>query len=284
VVDAHRRDLRFVAIPLTRIALEDPIASLTAAFLREVPELRAGAIAIVDSPRSPLDLDCSTIPFERAAHVRASRAIDAELHRLVRELNCNPARENKLRLSLFPSPPQKYFANCASRPDCKPHLAALASRMLGHLKLAAASPSRRMSAGALFTRFMIAGFAVFQALHALAAETFEGYPYLEFSLWLGPTKSLPSKSDRARALTARREVLGRIAGTIAKFTMPPASNLDQADAAILALTAVCASMHRGSTFQISHRAEGRFLVALDRVDREYSASAVGHSSSASLLA
>ncbi len=201
------------------------------------------------------------------------------------QLNCNPAREWKLRLSLFPSRDLNYFTTCASHPDCKPHLAALGTSMFGHLNLAANETTPlRLTGGALFTRFMIAGFAVYQALHRIGIETFEGYPYLAFSLWLGAKEKLPPKKQRNAALAARQEVLSRITEVLDEFIMPAPANLDQADAAMLAVTVACASLNRGSTLQISHGAEGRFLVAFDRVDREYLALRLEDVSGASPLA
>jgi len=54
----------------------------------------------------------------------------------------------------------------------------------------------------------------------------------------------------------------------AKFKMDPPGTYDEADAAILATTAAAASRD-GSIFQIRDRAEGRFIVALDRIDAAY---------------
>jgi len=88
---------------------DDPIGALADALAEVAPELCDGAIAIVDSPRSPLDLDCSKTFFRQMVPQKA-RTIDIELRRLVRWLNENPVRDCKLRLSLFPSPMAKYFS------------------------------------------------------------------------------------------------------------------------------------------------------------------------------
>jgi hypothetical protein len=121
--------MRFARVALTAIDHANPIASLRNCLALEAPELRNGAIAIVDSPRTPLDLDCSSLPFIPITANNRGRAIDATLHDIVRRLNANPARQTRLRLSLFPSRAAKYFTDCAFHPDCKPHLAALGLAM-----------------------------------------------------------------------------------------------------------------------------------------------------------
>jgi hypothetical protein len=210
------------------------------------------------------------MPFEAVACPSASRSIDAALYSLTHELNCNPARERKIRLSLFPSRPLNYFTACMMHPYCKPHLAALGTSMFGHLNITTNGMTPlKLTGGALFTRFMIAGFAAYFALDRIGIETFEGYPYLAFSMWLDAKEELPPKGRRSAALEARREILRRIAKARAGLRMPAPANLDQADAAILGLTVASASLTLGSTFQISQPAEGRFLLALDRDDRDY---------------
>ena len=129
----------------------------------------------------------------------------------------------------------------------------------------------RLTGGALFTRFMIAGFAVYQALASIGVDAYEGYPYLGFRLWMTHDDELPGKKKTsnafADALEARRKILDRIT-LPEKFKMAPPATCDQADAAILAST-VAAASRDGSIFQIRDRAEGRFIVALDQVDAEY---------------
>ena len=129
----------------------------------------------------------------------------------------------------------------------------------------------RLTAGALFTRFMIAGFAVYQALAKIGVEAYEGYPYLGFRLWMAGDDELPAKKKTSNAyaiaLEARRKILQRIT-LPAKFKMAPPATYDEADAAILATT-VAAASRDSSLFQISDRAEGRFIVALDRTDAAY---------------
>jgi hypothetical protein len=136
------------------------------------------------------------------------------------------------------------------------------------------SPARipsRLTGGALFTRFMIAGFAVHHALARIGVEACEGYPYLGFRLWMNRDDELPAKKKTlnsfADALEARRRILHRIT-LPAKFKMAPPATYDEADAAILAIT-VAAGSRDGAIFQIRDRAEGRFIVALDRLDAAY---------------
>jgi hypothetical protein len=112
---------------------------------------------------------------------------------------------------------------------------------------------------------MIAGFATYQALEELGAQTFEGYPYLAFRLWISPNETLPPKRKRSSALAARQQILKRIAAT-ANVEMPAPSKLDHADAAILALTVATSSVRHGAIFKIESPTEGRFIIALDRID------------------
>ncbi len=189
---------------------------------------------------------------------------------MLRRLNENPARDRKTRLWLFPTPPMRYFAACVLDPACKPHLHLMAEQMFRPPKSSAHIPVR-LTGGALFTRFMIAGFAVYQALARIGVEAYEGYPYLGFRLWMSTDDELPAKKKTSNAyvdaLEARRKILQRITLS-AKFKMNPPGTYDEADAAILATTAAAASRD-GSIFQIRDRAEGSFIVALDRIDATY---------------
>src|SRR5882757_1487885 len=65
IIDARRRTMRFEEIALSKFGGDDPIGALADALAEVAPELCDGAIAIVDSPRSPLDLDCSTAFFRQ---------------------------------------------------------------------------------------------------------------------------------------------------------------------------------------------------------------------------
>ena len=265
-----RGKLRYARIALDQIGGSDSVAALADVLVDRVPDLRAGAIAIVDSPRCPIDADCSQSHFAPRESPPARRAIDSGLRALVHRLNENPARARKTQLWLFPTPPIRYFAQCVLHPACKPHLRSMGEQMFQTTKSFAQIPAR-LTGGALFTRFMIAGFAVYQALARIGVDAYEGYPYLGFRLWMTRDEELPAKKKTsnafADALGARRKILDRIT-LPEKFKMAPPATYDQADAAILAST-VAAASRDGSIFQIRDRAEGRFIVALDRVDAEY---------------
>jgi hypothetical protein len=180
---------------------------------------------------------------------------------MVHRLNENPARVHKTKLSLFPTPPTSYFTECIFHPACKPHLRSIGEQMFRQPKSLARIPAR-LTGGALFTRFMIAGFAVHQALARIGVDACEGYPYLGFRLWMSRDEELPAKKKTsnafADAIQARRRILHRIT-LPAKFKMAPPASYDEADAAILATT-VAAALRDGAVFQIRDRAEGRFIV------------------------
>jgi hypothetical protein len=265
-----RDQLRYARVALDQIRGADCIGSLADVLADCVPQLRAGAIAIVDSPRCPIDTDGSQSHFAPRENPPARRAIDSRMRVMVHRLNENPARASKTQLWLFPTPPTRYFTECVRHPDCKPHLRSMGEQMFRQPQSSAQIPAR-LSGGALFTRFMIAGFAVHQALARIGVDVCEGYPYLGFRLWMSRDDELPAKKKTsnafAAALEARRRILHRIT-LPAKFKMAPPATYDQADAAILATT-VAAASRDGAIFQIRDRAEGRFVVALDRLDAAY---------------
>lgn len=238
---------------------------LADALAHAVPELCKGAIAIVDSPRSPLDLDCSSTPFSVQLIPYKPRKIDTALRRMILVLNENPERRAKLRLSLFPSPMAKYFLDCVFHPDCKPHLSAFGRTIFSDIAHKPISNPGKLSGGALFTRFMIAGFATYHALARLGLAPFEGYPYLAFRLWMNEAEQLPAKKYKSEALERRRQILNRLA-TDESIEMTAPLTLDQADAAILAITPSLSSSPATATWQIVAPAEGRFLVALEQLD------------------
>ena len=83
--------------------------------LLAAPELSMnGAIALVDSPRSPRDVDLA----EGSGEVRwiagtsGGRAIDLALRELVGRLGLRKAGGGPFSLSLFPTPQIRYFAAC----------------------------------------------------------------------------------------------------------------------------------------------------------------------------
>ena len=265
-----RGKLRYARIAIDQIGGGDRIMALADALVERVPELCAGAVAIVDSPRCPIDTDCSQIHFAPRENPPSRRAIDSGLRAMVHRLNENPARDRKTQLWLFPTPPMRYFAACILYPACKTHLRSMGEQMFGPPKSREQIPAR-LTGGRLFTRFMIAGFAVYQALARIGVDAFEGYPYLGFRLWMAGDNELPAKKKTSNAYTnaleARHKILKRII-LPAKFKMDPPATYDEADAAILATT-VAAASRDGSLFQIRDRAEGRFIVALDRDDAAY---------------
>lgn len=110
-------------------------------------------------------------------------------------------------------------------------------------------------------RFMLAGFAAHAALAIRQVRAFECYPDMEFRLWSGCAR-LASKARRNEALAVRRTIcakLARIAG-VSLREMP--RTLDQADAAVLALSAAAATK-RGAIVELDNQAEGKFLVAFE---------------------
>lgn len=121
--------------------------------------------------------------------------------------------------------------------------------------------SQGVSGGAIFTRFMIAGFAACRAIERLRIEAYESYPDLLFRL-AETDVALVAKSRRREAMANRSGIVARMAARIGIATSAPPATLDQADAAILALSAV-AAMSDGALVSIENRAEGRFLLPLD---------------------
>ena len=93
-----RGKLRYARIALDQIGGSDSVAALADVLVDRVPDLRAGAIAIVDSPRCPIDADCSQSHFAPRESPPARRAIDSGLRALVYRLNENPARARKTQL------------------------------------------------------------------------------------------------------------------------------------------------------------------------------------------
>ncbi len=156
---------------------------------------------------------------------------------------------------MFPTPAFAYFTGQLNRDGCKPHLLALGRDLFP------SAPSPKGEAkGGTFTRFMIAGFATYRALSALGAESFEGYPDLQFRLW-NASRALPSKSGgRSIALARRREIVAEVAKLNDCTGHERIHSLDEADATILALSGIVTAAH-GTHVIVEHRAEGRLLVA-----------------------
>jgi hypothetical protein len=236
-------------------------------------ELDTRATALVDSPRWPRDLDWSRGTHKRDPAPRG-RDVDAILRQIFRTLVAVPAGKAepavKLRmpgLSMFPTPRYDYFARCARDPRCKPHLSAIAAELFGSLLPDELSGDDRDArgpapgAGGIFTRFMLAGFATYRALELLGVQAFESYPDLQLRLSSLSTE-LPPKGQRAEALAARRRIVASLAAELRLSDAPVPTNLDQADAAALALAAAVAA-RSGTLWVVSNPCEGRFMLALD---------------------
>ncbi len=242
VVAPRARRLEYKRIGLAGVT---SIADLRSRISQSIPELGRGAVALVDSPRWPRDLDLASGRARRPTP--RGRAIDAALRAIVGPL------------PMFPTPAFEYFADCAGDPRCKPHLRALAAEMFG-ARLRTSRSALTVSGGRIFTRFMIAGFAAYRALDALGTTTFESYPDLTFRLWKRPHAEFPPKSERARALGARRRIVAQVA-RMAGIKAPPPRTLDESDAAILALGALASARSGRELLVLRNPAEGRFLIA-----------------------
>jgi hypothetical protein len=160
---------------------------------------------------------------------------------------------------MFPTPRFEYFARCAASPSCKPHLRALARELFadtfdGHGR------GEAPRGGAIFTRFMLSGFAAYRALERIGAAAYECYPDLQFRLWAHGSE-LPPKGDHRNALTVRTRINARIARNLGLRGAARIATMDQADAAILALSAA-AALRFGMVAVIEEPAEGHFAVAL----------------------
>lgn len=259
IVDSPPRALVFKRVELD--GLKEPVCDTLAERIKEAaPVLDAGATALVDSPRCPRDLDLSRGASRREPEPRG-REIDAELRRIFRTLVASSAG-NKTRmagLSMFPTPRYGYFAQWARDSKLKPHLSAIARELFRELLDGDARGSAQ--GGGTFTRFMLAGFATYRALERLGVSAFESYPDLQLRL-SSPSTRLPPKKRRAEALAARRRIVASLAAGFGLRDTPAPANLDQADAAVLALAAAaCAS--RGALWVVSNPCEGRFMLALD---------------------
>ena len=243
------------------------IAELACRLLAAAPELgAAGTIALIDSPRWPRDLDLAISAAEAhaqrgCARPAAGRAIDASLRAIVRELALRKRDGAPFRLALFPTPTLEYFAACVRDPRCKPHLAAIARELFGHT-LASAPTLPAPLGGRVFTRFMLTGFAAYRALERTPAEGFEAYPDLAFRLW-AYGEEIPPKGAGRTALDARKRINRRLAGEIGCAGASNISTFDQADAAVLALSAGVAT-RAGAIAVIEQSGEGRFALAVDR--------------------
>src|SRR5215472_6685804 len=251
LLDGRAKSLRLARIPIFPQA-RHPIARIAERIAGLFPELGPGAVALVDSPRAP----CVSESGSR------QRDLDVMLRRAVVAMNRARTPAEYVRLSLFPTPAANYFARCASATTCKPHLISIARELRLTDQEKTSVPRGR---GWLFTRFMLAGFATHRALEQLGVDTFESYPYLVFALWKGASERLPPKSDRRAASNARRAIVARLTRSC-RLTAPVAKSLDEADAAVLAVTAHLSATGRGGALTFHSQVHGRFLLALSTQD------------------
>ena len=233
------------------------LTSLSLMLAEKVPELR-GAIVLVDSPRWPSDLDWSKAGVVAATHSKRGREIDVGLRALVYTLHKLDANSTLTTLSMFPTPPMRYFGAHLNSATCKPHLRMLGQELFGE----ALNHDYGAASGGVFTRFMIAGFATYRALEAIGAEVYEGYPDLQFRLWHRRHRLFSKQKGKTSALASRIRVLSALARRLDVSGSRQVQRLDEADAAILALSIIAARQY-GAIFILENPYEGRFMVALD---------------------
>lgn len=244
-----RDKLLFHRIPLAGIE-RAPLEILQKRLVEHCPEIGPGWLALIDSPRSPLDLNLFRSPPRPRPLTPRSRRLDAALRTLMR------ARRPPISLSLFPTPRIAYFADCAAA-QAKPHLTAAFMELFGRKAIAPRGRDTE-GQGGIFTRFMLIGFLTFCAVEGTGATAIEAYPDLQFRLW--SRKPLPPKRAGRPAFAARRRVLARLRGELELKPAPRARTLDQADAEILVSS--CALTARSSELLcLEHEEEGGFLLA-----------------------
>jgi hypothetical protein len=273
IVDAAARQVRLARVAVRGIErvgdVKDcaAISELRRRLIAAAPELGAnGTIALIDSPRWPRDLDLAAVDANRlhgqrdSAASSASRAIDRTLRAIVGAVALRKPDGGPFRLSLFPTPRFEFFAACVCDPHCKPHLAALGRELFGAM-IDHANAGIAPAGGRIFTRFMIAGFAAYRAIQDIGAESYEAYPDLAFRLWADGVE-IPPKSAGRVAFEARVVISRGLADEMGYAGAQAISTLDEADAAVLALSAAQAE-RKGVIAVIQHRGEGRFGLALN---------------------
>ncbi|MBV8357168.1 MAG: hypothetical protein JO189_04420 [Deltaproteobacteria bacterium] len=238
------------------------LTSLSLMLAEKVPELR-GAIVLVDSPRWPSDLDWSKPGVVAATHSKRGREIDVGLRALVYTLYKLDANSTLTTLSMFPTPPMRYFGAHLNSATCKPHLRMLGQELFGE----ALNHDYGAASGGVFTRFMIAGFSTYRALQAIGAEAYEGYPDLQFRLWRRHHQLLSKQKERTSALASRIRILSALARRLDISGSGQVQRLDEADAAILVLSIIAARQY-GAIFILESPYEGRFMVALDEQEAQ----------------
>jgi hypothetical protein len=189
---------------------------------------------------------------------KRGREIDIGLRALVHTLRKPGTNSTLTTLSMFPTPPMRYFGAHLNTATCKPHLRMLGQELFGQTLNRDYGPA----SGGIFTRFMIAGFATYRALEAIGAEVYESYPDLQFRLWCRRHRIFSKKKGRTAALASRIRVLSALARRLGVSGSRQVERLDEADAAILSLSIVAARQY-GTLFILENPCEGRFMVALD---------------------
>jgi len=254
MLTADRTRLSHHRVPLEGIT--SPVAeSIARRIAKDVgPDLGSG-VALVDSPRTPRDVDCSIGTLIMRMDAPATRVIDVSLRELLR----TTFNGTMTQLAMFPTPLASYFAGCVASSRCKPHLRAIAEDLLASVIRFPLASTAGSIAGGTFTRFMLVGFAVFPALERLGMRAFEAYPDLQMRLWSDGVQ-LPPKRSHGEALRVRREICARLAAIIKVTNFETPKTLDEADAAVLALSAA-ASCSTESLIELHCPPEGRFAIA-----------------------
>ncbi|HKD69393.1 MAG TPA: hypothetical protein VKB84_21320 [Candidatus Binataceae bacterium] len=231
----------------------DPLEQMRNRLAACCPDAGRRWLALIDSPRWPLDLDCSSRTILRRDPVPACRMLDVALRAMLHA----SAGHDAIRLSMFPTPKLAYFRHCAAASACKPHLRS-AYRQLFDIRAAfeEADASARIRGGH-FTRFMLAGFLTFRAWQHFGVDTLEAYPDLQFRL-SSRNRLAPKRAGKA-AIQERIAVLKRLRRRLGLGMKSLSATHDQADAEILALSA-CLAAKQGSLAVMEHPAEGRFLL------------------------
>ena len=253
--------LRAKSLAHYRIALrdieDDPLPVVRERLSACCPDCGPRWLALIDSPRWPLDLDCSRTAIVPRQPVPTGRTLDRALRALLR----TSLKHGAMRLSMFPTPAHAYFQQCAGSIACKPHLRSIYRRLFETAPRESTPmlPVTGSVTGGIFTRFMLAGFLAFRAWEALGVQTLEAYPDLQFRLF---NKRLLPKRAGTAALTQRIGINRKLRRILGIGRSPIATGLDQADAEVLALTAM-AAVRQGCLASLEHPAEGRFLITFN---------------------
>jgi hypothetical protein len=253
--------LRAQSLAHYRIALrgieDDPLRIVGERLLACCPDYGPRWLTLIDSPRWPLDLDCSSHAIVPRQPVPSGRNLDRALRAMLRA----SAEHGAMRLSMFPTPAHAYFRRCASSIACKPHLRSIYRRLFETAPSESTPilPATRSVPGGIFTRFMLAGFLAFRAWEALGVQTLEAYPDLQFRLC--DSRLLPKRTGKA-ALAQRIGINRKLRRMLGVGRSPMATGLDQADTEVLALTAM-AAVKQGCLASLEHPAEGRFLITFN---------------------